>query len=174
MRFLKIITVLAVCVLGTSLLLSAGPNKFGVMDSRQITFDNPMRVGDVVLPSGEYQVLHTMDGDNHIMVFKQLRTSKPAEAKVKCTLVPLPRKRTRLRRRMSSTPPTSESCKPWFFEVTKPHTFSEELYRPFCGSAAVPIPAASRLPILRPTPPRVPNSNMNERCSTFDSPKDST
>ena len=33
-----------------------------------------------------------MDGDNHIMVFKQLRTNKPAEAKVKCTLVPLPHK----------------------------------------------------------------------------------
>jgi hypothetical protein len=30
-----------------------------------------------------------MDGDNHIMVFKQLRTKNPAEAKVKCTLVPL-------------------------------------------------------------------------------------
>lgn len=89
MRFLKIVTVIAVCVLGTSLILSAGPNKYGVMDSRQITFDNPMRVGDVLLPKGEYQVLHTMDGENHIMVFKQLRTSKPAEAKVKCTLVPL-------------------------------------------------------------------------------------
>jgi hypothetical protein len=92
MRTLKIVTVLAVCVLGTSLILSAGTNKFGVMDTRQITFDNPMRVGDVVLPSGEYQVLHTMDGDNHIMVFKQLRTSKPAQAKVKCTLVPLAEK----------------------------------------------------------------------------------
>ena len=89
MRFLRIVTVLAVCVLGTSLILSAGQNKFGVMDTRQITFDNPMRVGDVVLPSGEYQVLHTMDGDTHIMVFKQLRTKNPAQSKVKCTLVPL-------------------------------------------------------------------------------------
>ena len=89
MRILKIVAVVAVCVLGTSLLLSAGQNKFGVMDSRQITFDNPMRVGDVLLPSGEYQVLHTMDGDNHVMVFKQLRTKKPAEAHVKCQLIPL-------------------------------------------------------------------------------------
>src|SRR5256885_1103709 len=87
MRFVKVITVVALCLLGTSLILSAGQNKFGVMDSRQVTFDNPIRVGDALLPSGEYQVLHTMDGENHIMVFKQLRTKNPAEAKVKCTLV---------------------------------------------------------------------------------------
>ena len=92
MRFLKIVIVIAVCVLGTSLILSAGQNKFGVMDTRQVTFDNPMRVGGILLPSGEYQVLHTMDGENHIMVFKQLRTKNPAEAKVKCTLVPLTKK----------------------------------------------------------------------------------
>ena len=89
MRFVKMVTIIAVCVLGTSLILSAGQNKFGVMDSRQVTFDNPMRVGDVLLPSGEYQVLHTMQGDTHVMVFKQLRTKKPAAAKVKCQLIPL-------------------------------------------------------------------------------------
>ena len=89
MRILKIVTFIAVCVLGTSLFLSAGPNQFGVMDSRQITFDSPMRVGDVLLPSGEYQVLHTMEGTTHVMVFKQLGTKKPAEAKVKCQLIPL-------------------------------------------------------------------------------------
>ena len=89
MRFVKMVTIIAVCVLGTSLILSAGQNKFGVMDSRQVTFDNPMRVGDVLLPSGEYQVLHTMQGETHLMVFKQLRTKKPAEAKVKCQLIPL-------------------------------------------------------------------------------------
>ena len=89
MRILKIVTFIAVCVLGTSLLLSARTNQFGVMDTRQITFDSPMRIGDVLLPSGEYQVLHTMDGANHVMVFKQLGTKKPVEAKVNCQLVPL-------------------------------------------------------------------------------------
>ncbi len=89
MRFVKLLITIAVCVLGTSLLLSAGQNQFGVMDTRQITFDSPMRVGDVVLPSGEYQVLHTMQGDTHVMEFKQLRTKKPAEAKIKCQLVAL-------------------------------------------------------------------------------------
>jgi hypothetical protein len=89
MRFLKVLVVIAVCVLGTSLILSAGQNKYGVADTRQVTFENPMRVGDVLLPKGEYQVQHTMEGENHIMVFKQLRVSKPAEAHIKCQLVPL-------------------------------------------------------------------------------------
>ena len=92
MRFLKVMVLIAVCVLGTSLLLSAKQNQYGVADTRQITFDNPMRVGDVLLPSGECQVLHTMEGDTHVMVFKQLRTKNPSEAKVKCQLVPLKEK----------------------------------------------------------------------------------
>jgi hypothetical protein len=89
MRLLKVVALVAMCVLGMSVLLSAGQNKYGVADNRQVSFDNPIRVGDVLLPSGEYQVLHTMEGENHIMVFKQLRTRKPAEARVKCQLVPL-------------------------------------------------------------------------------------
>lgn len=89
MRFLKVLFMIAVCVLGTSLILSAGQNKYGVADTRQVTFDNPIRVGDVLLPRGDYEVQHTMDGDNHIMVFKQLRVHKPAEAHIRCQLVPL-------------------------------------------------------------------------------------
>lgn len=94
MRCLKIMVVIAVCVLGTSLILSAGPNKYGVADTRQITFENPMLVGNMLLPKGEYQVSHTMEGENHIMVFKQLNSKKPAEARVQCQLVPLQAKAT--------------------------------------------------------------------------------
>jgi hypothetical protein len=90
MRIVKAISLVALCVLGVSLMLNAGANKFGVADSRQITFAHPTMVGDVLLPVGEYKVLHTMDGDNHIMVFKELNAkTTPAEARVKCTLVPL-------------------------------------------------------------------------------------
>ncbi len=93
MRSLKVIAVLALCVLGASLLLNASDNKMGVADSRQIKFQSPMMVGNVLLPAGEYQVLHTMEGANHIMVFKQLHAkSTPAEARVQCSLVPLPQK----------------------------------------------------------------------------------
>jgi hypothetical protein len=94
MRFLKIMVVIAVCVLGTSLILSAGQNKYGVADTRQITFENPMLVGNMLLPKGEYQVSHTMEGENHIMVFKQMNSKKPVEVRVKCELVPLQAKAT--------------------------------------------------------------------------------
>jgi hypothetical protein len=77
-----------VCVMGLSVLASAGQNQFGVADTRQIRFDNPTWVGDTLLPSGNYQVLHTMQGDTHIMVFEQ-KGKKSAEVRVKCTLVPL-------------------------------------------------------------------------------------
>jgi len=95
MRVLKVSAVVLVCVLGLVTLLSAEQNKFGVADSRNITFTDPMRVGTVLLPVGNYQVLHTMEGDSHIMVFKQLNKKKPAEARVKCELVPLAAKADR-------------------------------------------------------------------------------
>ncbi|HZQ70860.1 MAG TPA: hypothetical protein VFA68_20200 [Terriglobales bacterium] len=76
-------------VLGMAVALQAGQNKFGVSDSRSVIFESPMRVGEVLLPKGEYKVLHTMDGDNHIMVFTQQRGKNPVEVKIKCTLVPL-------------------------------------------------------------------------------------
>ncbi|HVO79514.1 MAG TPA: hypothetical protein VMT28_02220 [Terriglobales bacterium] len=92
MRSVKLVLVVAVCVLGLSLLASAGQNQFGVADTRQITFDHPIWVGDTLLPSGDYQVTHSMQGDTHIMVFKQQGGKKPVEVSVKCKLVPLPAK----------------------------------------------------------------------------------
>jgi hypothetical protein len=89
MRALKILTVAMIFVLGMTVLLQAGQNKFGVSNTRKVVFENPVRVGDVLLPKGEYRVLHTMDGDNHIMVFTQQSAKTPAEVRVKCTLVPL-------------------------------------------------------------------------------------
>jgi len=88
MRLVKCLAVTAMCLLCVSLAY-AGQNKFGVADSRTLTFTTPMRVGNVLLPKGNYQVLHTMEGQDHVMVFKQLNTKKPAEARVKCQLVAL-------------------------------------------------------------------------------------
>jgi hypothetical protein len=89
MRALKIVALTAVCVLGLSVLLSAGQNQFGVADVRNVNFTTPVRIGNVLLPTGNYQVLHTMEGDNHIMVFKPLNQKNAMETKVKCQLVPL-------------------------------------------------------------------------------------
>jgi hypothetical protein len=95
MRSLKFVAVIAMCVLVLGLVASASQNKFGVADSRNINFSAPTRVGGVLLPKGDYTVRHTMEGENHIMVFKQVKTNKPTEAKVKCQLVPLAQKALR-------------------------------------------------------------------------------
>ena len=95
MRLSKSSVVMAVCVLGLSLLAVAGQNQFGVSDSRKVSFTSPMKVGNVLLPQGDYLVLHTMEGQDHVMIFKQLNTKKPAEARVKCQLVTLASKAPR-------------------------------------------------------------------------------
>jgi hypothetical protein len=92
MRVMKVVAVLAMMVLSMSLLATAGRNKFGVSDVQKVTFNEAIKVGDVLLPKGEYKVLHTMEGENHIMVFTQVTTGEAATARVKCQLVPLPEK----------------------------------------------------------------------------------
>lgn len=89
-------TVLCIAVLVTfAALLSAGTNKYGVSDVRTLNLTAPTRVGDVLLPEGQYQVRHVMEADNHIIVFKPITSGKAAEARVKCTLVPLKEKANR-------------------------------------------------------------------------------
>jgi hypothetical protein len=88
MRNLKCTALSFVVILCLTSMLQAGANKYGVADVRKVTLSATTRVGDVVLPQGDYEVRHIMEAENHVMVFKQLGTSKPAEARVKCNLVP--------------------------------------------------------------------------------------
>jgi hypothetical protein len=94
MRGMKLAVVLAVFVLGVSVLSLGRLNQFGVADQHKVTFSDPIRVGDVVLPQGEYVVQHTMEGETHVMVFTQERVKNPATARVKCQIVPLEIKAT--------------------------------------------------------------------------------
>ena len=93
MRGLRFVAVLALCFSFT-VLLSAAPNQFGVADKYQVTFDNPVMVGETMLPQGDYQIVHTMEGDTHIMVFTQVHKKNPMEIRVKCSLVPLQERAT--------------------------------------------------------------------------------
>jgi hypothetical protein len=87
MRFVKMLSVLlAVLVLGV---VVAAENAPVVADMQRITFNSPIRAGDSLLPAGNYEVKHVMEGRNHIMVFRQLGVRKPFEARIKCNLVPL-------------------------------------------------------------------------------------
>lgn len=95
MRSFRLVAVFAMFIVGVSLLATAKENKFGIADSRIIKITEPTRIGGVLLPQGEYKVQHVMDGQDHIMVFTQLRSKKPVEARVKCQLVPLAKKAER-------------------------------------------------------------------------------
>jgi hypothetical protein len=90
MRSIKLIGFLIpILVLMLGVFAAAGTNQLGVADTYQVNFSEPIRVADTLLPRGDYEIRHVMQGQDHIMVFRQLRTSKPVEVRAKCTLVPL-------------------------------------------------------------------------------------
>ena len=84
---LTALVIFAVLILTGTAQSAAGP--YGIADKRQVRFYDPVRVGSVLLPAGEYEVRHTMHGVEHVMVFRQMFAKTPAEARVRCTLVPV-------------------------------------------------------------------------------------
>jgi hypothetical protein len=92
MRCVNAVMLIAVVVafMGSSALAAADqPAMAGLY---RVTFPEPVRVADTLLPSGNYEIRHVMEGSNHIMVFHQLGVKKPVEVRAQCTLVPLPEK----------------------------------------------------------------------------------
>lgn len=89
MRSLKVLGIF-VCVLVFATLAVAGPNSMGIRDVNTVSFAEPLRVGTALLPAGDYVVRHTMEGQDHVMLFQRLHSKD--EFKVKCTLVALPKK----------------------------------------------------------------------------------
>jgi hypothetical protein len=85
-RKLLLVAVLVLIVLTLSGTLLAAGNQYGVADRREISLDHPAWVGGVLLPSGTYEVRHSMEGEDHIMLFRQMNVKRPAEVRVKCTL----------------------------------------------------------------------------------------
>jgi hypothetical protein len=83
------IAVIVAFVLIVSMVAVAGQNQLGVADTYRVSFTEKVWVADTVLPQGNYEIRHVMEGQNHIMVFRQLGTKKPVEVRAKCTLVPL-------------------------------------------------------------------------------------
>ena len=84
--FVILLSVIAALSLAT--VAAATDNSMaGVGLKQDITFTAPTIVGGSLLPAGDYKVTHQMDGNTHIMIFKQI--SGKAEAKAKCNLVPL-------------------------------------------------------------------------------------
>lgn len=86
-RMFAVLIALTLVVLGATTLLVAKDYPMGVAPKQEISFTAPTMVGGNLLPAGDYSVLHTMQGTEHVMVFKQI--GGKAEAKAKCNLVPL-------------------------------------------------------------------------------------
>src|SRR5438067_2425065 len=91
MRFSRILIVFVALLLFVG--VASAENKLGIRDVSRVTFVAPIRVGGALLPAGDYLVRHTMEGENHIMVFESVKT-KTVEAKAHCNLVPLTEKAT--------------------------------------------------------------------------------
>jgi hypothetical protein len=89
MRLMKVLGVI-LCVLAIAGLAVATENPV-VRDTNRVTFVAPIRVGATLLPAGEYIVRHTMEGQEHIMVFQPV-SGRGAETRAKCALVTLTQK----------------------------------------------------------------------------------
>jgi hypothetical protein len=67
--------------------IAAKDNPMGIATKQTITFAEPTVVAGSLLPAGDYNITHEMQGQTHIMIFKQVKGT--AEAQAKCKLVPL-------------------------------------------------------------------------------------
>ena len=85
---IAILAILSIFLLGLTAV--AADSSFGVGKTRHVNFSSATKVGDTVLPAGEYKVLHLMEGDTHIMVFKTMTNQE--KSRVKCTMVKLDKK----------------------------------------------------------------------------------
>ncbi|MGC2112365.1 MAG: hypothetical protein WA655_22795 [Candidatus Korobacteraceae bacterium] len=85
-RMIAVLVAVVVVLACTAML--AKDNPMGVADRQTISFTSPTIVGGTLLPAGDYNVTHEMNGKTHVMTFKQIGGQK-AEAKANCNLVPL-------------------------------------------------------------------------------------
>jgi len=88
-----IAALLAVIAVFACASMLAKDNPMGIADRQKITFTAPTLVGGTLLPAGEYTVIHQMNGQTHVMIFKQVNGK--AEAKTNCNVVPLKAKANR-------------------------------------------------------------------------------
>ncbi len=92
MRFAKSLFAISVSVLLLGVFALAAQNPMGISDLYRVNFSEKVIVASTVLPSGDYEIRHVMEGENHIMVFRQVGVRKPVVVRAKCTLVPLAEK----------------------------------------------------------------------------------
>lgn len=87
MKKFAVVALILVFIAGMA--FAADPS-FGVGKTRSITFANDVKVGNTVLPAGEYKILHLMEANEHTLVFKSLTNQE--KVRVKCNMVQLDKK----------------------------------------------------------------------------------
>lgn len=87
MKKIAAIVVIMLFILGVAFAADAS---FGVGKTRNVTFSSDVKVGDKILPAGEYRILHLMEANEHTMVFKSLNNQE--KVRVKCNMVKLDKK----------------------------------------------------------------------------------
>ncbi|HTR24515.1 MAG TPA: hypothetical protein VMI10_11070 [Terriglobales bacterium] len=84
----RTVFIIVACI-ALAALCSASQNPTGIADRYMISFGEQVRVADHLLPAGSYQIRHVMEGQEHIMVFRQVGVRNPVEVRAKCNLVTL-------------------------------------------------------------------------------------
>jgi hypothetical protein len=92
MRPFKAIFAAVIGIILLSAVALAAENPMGVSDLYRVNFAEKVRIADTLLPSGNYEIRHVMEGADHIMIFRQVGVKNAVEVRAKCTLVPLTEK----------------------------------------------------------------------------------
>lgn len=95
-----IAVIVAVVTIFTCTAMLAKDNPMGIADKQTVNFTTPTIVAGTLLPAGTYNITHQMNGQTHVMIFKQ--ANGKAEAKANCTLVPLKGKAERSEQRFTT------------------------------------------------------------------------
>lgn len=95
-----IAVILAVVTIFACSALLAKDNPMGIAEKQTTNFTAPTMVGGTLLPAGTYNITHEMNGQTHVMIFKQVNGK--AEAKANCSLVPLKDKAQRTEQRFTT------------------------------------------------------------------------
>ncbi len=90
---MRILRGFGIILLVLSAFAVAKDSTLGIHDVSRVRFDTAVHIGSSVLPAGQYVVRHTMEGQEHVMVFK--RDGSKEEYKAKCSLVSLDKKAPR-------------------------------------------------------------------------------
>ena len=89
MRSNRVLVGLLLALMVVAVSVAAGAQGFA--KTQRVTFDEAIKIQGQLIPAGNYTIDHQMDGQKHIMVFKQTSGGRQ-EFRFACNMVQLPSK----------------------------------------------------------------------------------